>query len=189
MLSDPHRELLSPAGMANARASLISKHSWFLHVTGCHSLSGIREVGLLPRNPGEPSGSPAPVDPEIAKAVGSDTGNIVCLMPIFTFNTRPQRSYAQALLAISGADLPLRIGIDWSYDGCMTLVDILVDENPGMPVPQIFAEVVRRTGCVISYDPVPPAAIRVWTVGLPRGDPGTWPTLASADPAEIAALP
>jgi hypothetical protein len=83
MLSATHQELLSPAGMARAREAIADRHSWFVHVSGLHRFGELKLSGIEPRNPG------APVDPAIAAAVGTKSGAIVCLRPIFAFTTRP----------------------------------------------------------------------------------------------------
>jgi hypothetical protein len=114
MLSAIHQELLSPGGMARARAAIANRHSWFLHVSGLHRFGELKVSGIEPRNPG------ATVDPAVAAVVGNNAGAIVCLRPIFAFDTRPNRDYPQILLSISNSDLP----IEWVPIGLILPVGI-----------------------------------------------------------------
>jgi len=182
MLSPTHSELLTPIGMAHAREAVIARNSWFLHVSGEHCFNGLKQSGILPHNPGKA------IETDLAEAIGDNSGCIVCLRPIFTLDTTPKREHDQIVLAISNSDLPLRVGIDWSYDGCWGLVDVLAHEAPHSISSNIFSEVVRRTGCVVSYDPVPLDVIRVWTTGTPQIDPAKWPLLSQTPIANVRIL-
>lgn len=182
MLSPTHQELLTSEGMARARDAIINRHSWFLHVSDHQRHDSLKQSGILPKNPGERLGLYVP------PPAGTPSGSIVCLRPIFTFDTTPQRDHDQIILAISNSDLPARVGIDWSYDGCWGLVDVLKEQGPGAHSSAIFAEVVRKTGCVASYDPVPLSAVRAWTVGTPRIDPAKWPLLSQCAITDLAVL-
>ncbi|MCA0032640.1 hypothetical protein [Mesorhizobium sp. B263B2A] len=183
MLSATHIELLTPGGMARARTIVINSHSWFVHVSGLDRLAGLKASGIEPRNPG------ATIDAVIAAALGDGSGAIVCLRPIFAFNTRPNRDYPQMLLSISNSDLPQRIGIDWSYPGSWNLVDVKQREAPEMRIDVIFAHVVQQSGSIASYDLIPAEVVRVWAKGTPENDPSKWPSLLQIAAADVSILP
>lgn len=182
MQSAIHQELLSPTGMERARVAIIDKHSWFLHVSDLHRFGSLKTSGISPKDPDNP-------DEDFSKEHVRDPSRcIVCLRPIFTFDTTPQRDHEQIVLAISNSDLPLRIGIDWSYTGCCKLVDDLRNEFREADSSAIFAEVVRRRGSLVSYDPIPPNAVRVWGRGTPLIDPAKWPLISECPFSEVEVL-
>ena len=188
MLSAANKELLTDAGMASARAAIANARRWFVHVTSYDSVSEITRVGLRPTNPGLASGSPVEVDEDVAAAIGIGADEILCLMPMPSQDTRPKRDIPQVAMAVDGSDLPMRIGVDWSYGGCLTLVDVLVRESPTSPLPSIFVEVALRRGSIVSYDIIPATAVRVRTKGAPANDPSQWPLLSDANPADLEIL-
>lgn len=189
MISDANKELLTDEGMAEARNAIALKRNWFVHVTAFDKLTEIAQHGLAPRNPGVAIGSPVHVDPDIAAAIGADDGKILCLMPLHSHSTRPQRSVPQVALAVSAADLPKRIGVDWSYADCIDLIDILVRQNPKRPLADIFVEVAIRRGSLVSYDAIVPSALRVWALNTPFDDPSQWPLLSKTVISNVAVLP
>lgn len=179
MLSPTHQNLLSPEGMARARNAIVNRHSWFLHVSRFDLYDSVKQSGILPKNPGKA------IDADVGEAVGDPSGRIVCLWPIFTFDATPKRDLEQFTVAISNSDLPGRVGIDWSYDGCWELVDLLTPQGSGVDSSVIFAEVVRRRGCVVSYDPVPLDTVRVWTKSTPLIDPTKWPLISQSAARDV----
>lgn len=173
MTSELLKFYLTPEGMATARAALVARFPWFLHVSEKRHLGSIRSRGLEPRNPG----CPAPNE------VGQNT--IVCFRPMGTFNTTPNRGELRFLVAVTGNDLTPTIGLDWSYGGCWNLADLLHAQDPNRPPENIFCEVVRRFGSVVTYEQLSPSTLRVWTKGTNCNNPETWPLLSETRECDI----
>jgi hypothetical protein len=170
---------LTPSGMAAARAALTVRYPWFLNVSDTDRFDKIRVQGLKPFDPGC-----APPDLAL-KHLGDRAREILCLRPLSTFDTTPKRGNPRFVLAVAGAHLPDLIGLDWSYDGTWTLPDIIKGDTPDMPDDQIFCEVVRRRGSVVSYSGIAVPPLRVRSTGLPEGDPESWPALTSVDRSDL----
>ena len=178
-MADINDEFLSVAGMASAHAALVGKHEWFLHVKETQRFDQIKSKGIEPRNPG------CAVPNVVVTAVGPNAGEIVCLRPKGTFDTTPSRGKKMFMMAVRRDALPKTIGLDWSYDGSWTLAPILRKEAPAMPNEEIFCEVVRRRGSVVSYEGIPLDKISVWTKGIPNDDPSKWPKLSVVDLTQV----
>jgi hypothetical protein len=172
-------ELLTKVGMASAYAALIAKYIWFLHVKTMAEFDHIKLNGIIPRNPGY-------IPPtEVTAALGESARNIICLRPKDTQDTTPRRGKKMFLMAIQNEKLPNIIGLDWSYSGNWTLPDILKNDCPTMTTNEIFCEVVRRRGSVVTYGTISPEALRVWTKDTPQDDPSTWPPLVQVELTDL----
>jgi len=172
-------ELLTVAGMASARTALTAKYEWFLHVKPVSQFNHVKEKGLEPRNQG------CTAEPEVLAARGAGGSNIVCLRPIGTFDTTPRRGNTMYMMALHRDDLPTTVGLDFSYSGTWTLPAIIKNDCPTATNDDIFCEVVRRRGSVITYEPIPKEALRVWTTGKPQNDPSQWPRLVDVERGDI----
>lgn len=170
---------LTPSGMAAARAALTERYAWFLHVSDAGLFETIKRDGLKPHNPGC-----APHDLAV-KHLGDKADKILCLRPLSTFDTTPQRGKARFVLAVGKEHLPDLIGLDWSFGGVWNLAAIIQNDTPEMTDQLVFREVVRKRGSVVSYDGIPASALRVRCNGSPENDPATWPALPSAERADL----
>lgn len=175
MKDSPHDHLLTDTGMASAREALIREHRWFLHVTALQHYDKIKIEGLRRHNPG--CAAPALV----IERLGATATAVVFFRPQHSFDTTPQRDPSRVLLAIERDNLPAKIGLDWSYDGCWNLARILNEETPTMTNEHIFCAVVTRWGSVMSYEAIPAVNIRVWTRSSSREDPSGWPYIGDTD--------
>lgn len=174
-----NEELLTPAGIASARALLLNKHEWFLHVKPIAQFDAIKAQGLQPRHQG------CAAKPEVIAALGDAAVNIICLRPKGTFDTTPRRGQTMYLMAVHRDDMPARLGLDWSYDGNWTLTPILQHDHPNASKEEIFCEIIRRRGSVVSYDAIPATALRVWNKGASQDDPAQWPKITEVEAAHV----
>jgi hypothetical protein len=170
---------LTPSGMAAAHTALTERFSWFLHVSDTSLFETIKSQGLKPHNPGC-----APHDLAV-KHLGDMADKILCLRPLSTFDTTPERGKPRFILAVAKQHLPILIGLDWSYGGAWNLAGIIKDDAPELPDEQVFCEVVRRWGSVAAYDGVPASSLRVRCKGMTENDPGAWSTLTSVERDEL----
>jgi len=166
---------LTPAGMVEARADLCSRYEWFLHVSDVGLFDTIKKEGLKPNNPGCTPHSLA------TKYLGSKAHEILCLRPLSTFDMTPRRGTYRFVLAVGNEHLPDLIGLDWSYSGAWNLACIIKSDAPKMSDAQVFCEVVRRWGSVVSYDGIPASALRVRCNEMKEDDPAEWPDLTSVE--------
>lgn len=177
-----HEALLSPEGMSTARSALLQVHSWFLHASRVDAFEAIKGSGLEPRNPGCAA-------PELVRQrLGEGADAIVCLRPMGTLDTTPNRGDHQFLMAIAGDCLPSRIGLDWSFDGCWNLACIVKHDLPVKSDDEVFCDVIRRRGSVVSYEPIPSGALRVWAKGTPEDNPAQWPKLEDTNQNDAEVL-
>ncbi|ESY72776.1 hypothetical protein X743_14445 [Mesorhizobium sp. LNHC252B00] len=168
--------------MQSAYDFLTRKHSWYLHASDPANFEDIKAGGLETRFPG---GSV----PDIVKdRFGTTAKQVLCLRPIGTEDPTGSRSSERFLLAVERNFLPLSIGLDWSFVGTWTLPDILRADDPKMTDDEIFYEVVRRRGSVLSYDGIPASNIRVWCKGSGCDAPSTWPRLVASTISDIVRI-
>lgn len=171
-LSEVHRDLLTDQGMARAREVVCRNHQWFVHASPIRCFERIRKNGLQPRNPF--------LDGDDGSDLTHATARVVCLTPIPSgMDTRPKRGEAQFVVAVQNVNLPANVGVDRSYTGFAELIDILKNERPDRDNADIFAEVVYRRGCIISFDAVPPENLRLWDGKSPIDVPAGWPQLTA----------
>jgi hypothetical protein len=81
-------------------------------------------------------------------------------------------------LAVHAADMPMRLGLDWSYSWYpWNLAGLLKSERPERESADIFVECVQRSGSVLSYDPIPVPVLRVCPKSDPNSPKPKWPKL------------
>lgn len=167
-------DLLTPDKMKSARAKLIEKNDWFTHQTTLAALHSIRNIGLMPKNPG---GMTADIHRILSTAIIHDPDHILCFRPIMSCPVNVQRFEPICTLAISKADLPHRVSLDWSYPYSWKLAAVVLADQPELSLEQIFCHVVIRSGSVACYDGVPASALRVRTDAAHGSNPVDWPML------------
>jgi hypothetical protein len=76
--------------------------------------------------------------------------------------------------ALSGKDVPGRLGVDWSNDASA----LALDKLPGdVPTAEAFVKVAEDAGSFASYDSVQPSLLRICPAAAPGSDPAVWPRL------------
>lgn len=164
---------------AQMRIALAQRYRWFCHVTPVGNLVGIRRDGLQPR-----ADKRAPE--LVVRHFGADASKIICLSPLGAQDVGPPvQQGISVCLAIENAALPARLGLDWSFDGAFGLPEVLRSDHPDWSVPLIFVTVVHRKGSVVSYDPIPRDALRVFAKDCPPHDLTRWPFLADTTDSDL----
>ena len=177
-----YRYLLTPQGMADARRALLGRFHAFVHVSSFAAINDIRRDGLRPNWPG---GAPPNA---VYDAIGDSAVSILCLRPLGSSEVIVSKDPPLCTLAVLGNDLPNRIGLDWSFDGCWSLAHIILETGQGRSPGDIFVEVATRRGSVVAYDGVPAPLLRVCPLSAPDSDPSVWPPLKSTPNDQIARL-
>jgi hypothetical protein len=161
------------ADMLGMRRALGLRFRWYYHVSPIGNADSIRQNGLVANVDKE-----APS--EVKKHLGNTCSKIICLNPLGSDVVPPavqQRPYL--CVAICREALPLRVGLDWSYDGAFGIAEGMRLREPGRNAGDIFAESAQRWGSVVSYDPITAAALRACTKGCLPHDPKHWPMLSA----------
>jgi hypothetical protein len=177
---DLYEYLLSPEGLSAARQALITRYPLFRHVTTFTAIESIRMHGLQPKWPG---GTPPKIVRDI---VGDDAQHILCVHPIGAFEVFTAKDPPRCKLAVSGNDLPERIGLDWSNAGCWDLARIIYEDDPRKNPSDAFAEVATRRGSVVAYDGIRASVLRVCPASAPHSAASVWPLLQDLSNDEIA---
>lgn len=172
MLSDFHKRLLVDPERSSARAAIQAAYPWYRHITLLKNKDCIAKRGLRGAYPGG-----AYPDDDIVALMQPGEGNIVCLHPWGAQDVKPAPGGPPITLAVAAADLPMRIGLDWSYGEVFNDADGHHRIRPDRPSASIFVEVVTYFGSVASYDTIPSSVLRIWEPGLPEDDPTDWPML------------
>jgi hypothetical protein len=92
-----------------------------------------------------------------------------------------------ASLAVDAASLPLRLGIDWSYEMRLVEQDLLA--NSHMTVEEAIIYIAHKYGSVASYDAIRPDLLRVFCTGDPPANPRYWQRLTDVRPEQIVRHP
>lgn len=171
---------LSPEGMEQARRELCKTFPFFLHGTPLKNVPLIRDGGLRPTNPG--SRPPNVVQRRITD--GAD--QVLCLRPFRTQKILLGKNPPLIKFAISSEDLPTRIGLDWSYDGCWSLAPIIHESDTHKLPEVIFTEVAQRRGSIVSYDRIDSSVLRVCPQEAPDSHISSWPLLSQVLDEQIA---
>jgi hypothetical protein len=158
--------------MNGMRDALGMAYKWFIHVTPLDRVQSICQRGLLPH-------ADAATNDFVRRHIGG-CGEIVCFHPLGALMV-PGGTAASPLvtLAIVRDDLPLRIGVDFSQMGAYGLAEELRKDRSERSAAEIFVEVARRLGSIISFDAVRPSALRAFVGGCPPHNPLTWPLLVN----------
>jgi hypothetical protein len=91
-------------------------------------------------------------------------------------------------LALSAADLPFQIGLDWSHDTWK----IAGGRKAGFPTwdnNRVLVNVVVGTGSIVSHDAIPAAQLRVCPKNNPKSDIACWPKLTDVARADVFETP
>ena len=153
----------------------MSKVEWYRHLSSIpESFRKIQAEGLQPRRPLE-----ALPPSLVSKALKPEGGEIVCLYPVANriLQIRPPRPSPLFMIAVSGADLPRRVSIDWSFGNLWSLFDELVANEGQSPI-DALAEVSARYGSLACYDPLPPENLRVRTRDCSEQNYVQWPYIS-----------
>lgn len=156
--------------MTAVRSLLVDRHSWFFHVSATKSFEQIKCEGIKPHNPGCAA-------PDVVRGLlGDSADKIVCLTPQGTVyeTTSCQPRFR---MAVAREDLPPNIGLDWSYDTVWALPAIILKDEPEKSKEEIFYDIVRRRGSVVSYAPLLPSVLRVRSKTACEHMPSDWPKL------------
>lgn len=172
-MGDFHDDILAPGEMALIHDVIIGRFCWFEHVGRFSRYRSYQTGGIQPRDPDKEDDGPETNE----QPVGIVLERVVCLRPIDTVNSTPNRGDRQFRMAINNRDLPSAIGLDRSHGPAMNMAAGVRKANPSWSNADIFIEVAHRLGSFVSYSLVAPSAIRVWTKGSPSYNPGSWPLL------------
>jgi hypothetical protein len=183
MTSKIHERLLSPEGMLVGRAAVVERYEWFIHATPLCKFPSIQATGLEPRQP-EASHPIAEV-----LAARENGQKIVCLSP------HPRRhplllnkgeGVRLFKVAVHRDDLPASVGVDWSFGGTTELAADLAEGNDKLA--EIFLRVIEDREVILSYEPIPASALRVFPKANPALPPSEWPMLMDTELADVAEL-
>jgi hypothetical protein len=145
------------------RRCLADRFNSFIHVTPFTNFERIRTEGLIPHRDMAP-----PV--EIVEILGARAGEILCLHPLGSARRSAGTKEPPLIsLAVLAADLPERVGLDWSYS-CEIVIGRM-QLWPQMPIHEFVGRISNEFGSIISYDRIPPEKLRL----LCRHDPPTYP--------------
>jgi hypothetical protein len=180
-MSDFHDDILDPDEMELIHSAMVGRFCWFEHVGRFSRYQSYRTFGIQPRDPDkDDESSEAGADP--AEIV---LDRVVCLRPIDTTNSTPNRGDRQFRMAINHRDLPPSIGLDRSHGPAMNMAAGLRATYPEWSNAYVFMEVAHKLGSFVSYSLSVPTAIRVWTKGSSTYNPETWPLLTSTDETQV----
>ena len=181
-------ELLTLGGMADARRALMAKYHWFIHMKPICKFESIKLTGLQPASQG------CPTNNEVASAIGhkvKSIDEIICLRPLgdSVHDSTPYRGHTLITLAIPSTILPCIITLDWTNSYAWGLAPVIKADEPAIENALIFCEVVRRSGSVVIYEPIPPSCLKVLTKSVSPGDPLEWPSLTTTQCSDVAQFP
>jgi hypothetical protein len=180
-MADFHDDILAPSEMALIHDAMIGRFYWFEHVGRFSRYLSYLTGGLQPRDPDRDDDGH-----ETSQQSGEIVlERVVCLRPIDTVNSTPNRGDRQFRMAISNRDLPPAIGLDRSHGPAINLAASLKTANPGWSNSDVFIEIAHRLGSFVSYRCIAPSAIRVWTKGSPSYNLGSWPLLIDTKESHV----
>ncbi len=163
-----HVELLK--NMDAVWAALITRYTWFIHVTSLSKIPDIRKTGIEPRDKGSPPS-------EVTTELNAAARNIVCLHPLGArMQPGPSGESPYATLAIRYDDLPKKVGLDWSY--CWETVNRKFSDCPDLDMDLFVSHIVLELGSIVSYERIEPQKLRAYCIGRPPTNPIYWPELS-----------
>lgn len=167
-----HLELADPALWPAMRSLLASRFPFLVHRANASALADIIATGLRP----SPQSPAADVDPScLARTLNGRRPEILCLKPPESKLSLGGKRFIE--FAVSTAELPLPLGLDWSYGACWTRAKNLRMDCPSAPLPEVFVTVVASYGSVVVYDSIAPEQLLV-RVQNSEEDPAHWPPLS-----------
>lgn len=156
---------------------MVSQYQFLVHCTLKDRVASIRSSGLRPFYPGAESGADMNC---VYQSIGVRYPPILCFTP-----SDHRIKYGCVEFAIAAADLPERVGIDWSFSGYWRSVQENHRADPDNTIENIFLRAFREFRSIVTYDSVPSAALRV-RVLTSSEDPSTWPMFETvADDKEL----
>lgn len=143
MPNDPHDDFLAPSGMVAARAVMVAQFPWFEHKAPVSAFDGIRRIGLEPRQVRGFFGS---IPAVVARRIIVNSDRVVCLWPKgkSTLVVGADKDERLFRLAVRPHDLPVRLGVDWSFDAPWAAAERLRTNNLGRDIGEIFAYVANE---------------------------------------------
>jgi hypothetical protein len=167
-----HEDLLGDFG--RFRALTLRRYEWFIHVTSHLNVDAVIASGLIPH-------SDAMAPDEVVSMLGNDARNILCLHPLGA-KIHPSGMSNRPLItfAVRGEDMPRRLGLDWSYEWPMVLSRMKLYDFEAL-----VSNVLNDFGSVVSYDTIPPSAIRVFCKKCCPSNPLTWTPLLSMKSGDV----
>ena len=160
MTSGPHDDFLALFGMVAARAAMVKQFSWFEHKAPVSAFDRIKAIGLEPRPVRGFFGS---VPTIVARRIPVNSNCVVCLWPkgksILVVGADEGESLFR--LAVRPKDLPVRLGVDWSFDAPWAAAERLRTQHENRDIGELFAYIANEYGTFLSYDPIPPEALLV----------------------------
>jgi hypothetical protein len=164
------------------RAAVLCRFKWFVHSTPDRNLDSIRQDGILANRDVTPSSRMI--------AAGANEHRISCFVPLGSrlspkpaYNTGPVLPMGApdpyfVSLAVEDQNMPMRLGIDWSYYG--NEAERLVDREPDLTSEAAALRLLHECGSVVSYDAALPSSVRIFCIGNPPLDPLAWPCILDA---------
>jgi hypothetical protein len=173
-------EMLSPDGMKEGHAAVIAAYEWFTHASKVDRFEEIKTKGLDLKNPGG-------TEEEVVHVLGNAGRHIVCLS-VYPKRSNMLLNKGAALfkIALHRDALPVRVGIDSTFGGTYAAAYRTKQRNPGLSRADVILAMVKDRDIVISYDPIPAAALRVCPKAAPDAAPSDWTMLVGTDLADVA---
>ena len=163
---------------------MVKRYQWFVHSAPVSAFDSIKKIGLEPR-PVRRLFQPVPT--VVQRRIPINFDRVVFLWPkgdsILVVGGDENEKLFQ--LGLEPADLPVRLGVDWSFDRPWERAAELRAQYPHRDIGEIFAHVAESYASFLVYDPIPPEALVVRLKGQPHNDPKDWKPLLQSDISEI----
>jgi hypothetical protein len=176
-MSSLQEDIIAPAEMGMIHAAMIHRSCGFEHVGRFDNYGSYQAHGIYPQDPNRSDGvfdlTVPPIDVISAR--------VVCLKPINSTPSTPNRGDQQFRMAFRSCMLPERIGLDISHTRALSKAVELRVPYPAWANSEIFVEIAHDLGSFVSYDPIRLPALRVHTRDCSVNNPQTWPLLAEAE--------
>ena len=172
-MDDVQDGFLAPSGMVSARAAMLRNYRWFVHTAPISAFDSINKIGLEPRRPRHWSGPPPAT---VIRRIGRHPDRVIFLWPKGESILSVGADEGEKLfrVALKPDDLPVRLGVDWSFPDAWTKAARHRNANPLRDIGEIFAFVAEECGSFVVYDPIPPEALVVCPLGGANADQSEW---------------
>jgi hypothetical protein len=153
------------------RDALITRYTWFTHVTSENYLQSIQAEGLRPSKVDYP--------PSLRDRLLAERKHfVVCLHPLGS-KLKPSGGgeAPHRTLAVHKAALPKLISLDWSYEW-QSYIEKRRHDLPNEPFSEFIVAVAQCLGSIISYEPIAPSDLKI-QLDPATDDPSTWPSLTN----------